>query len=118
MKIKRIVYARTSCTHNIDERISRSRRIDALSFHSIFGDFVDRYVIELGGGLLYSIRKYLAKTSGRKPDQVSHSDVVNEFLIPVLTQVQDNLRTVSKCSGDWSIHVYRVKKVRSGYKYA
>ena len=79
---------------------------------------MDRYVIELGKGFSSSIRKYLARASGTKPCQISQKDIVSEFLIPVLTQAQDNLRTVANSDGDWAIQVYRVKKVRDGYRQA
>lgn len=78
---------------------------------------MERYVIEFGRGFAYSIRKYLARKSGRKARQVGYGDIVNEFLIPVLEHVSDQLRTVSK-SSDWSFHIYRVKKVPKGYKLA
>ena len=49
-----------------------------------------------------------------KPYQVGHSEVIQEILVPLVQQLGDNLRVLSDSKGDWSCHVYRVRKVRNG----
>jgi len=77
---------------------------------------IDYYVVELGSGFATSLKRYLARTHGMKPYQMGHSEVIQEILVPLMQQLGDNLRHLSDSRGDWSFHVYRVRKVRKRYR--
>ena len=78
----------------------------------MFGEFVDRYVIELGRTLAHTARRYLATRSGRKPHEVGHSEVIQELLMPMIEHLEENLRHVTQSNGQRGFHVCRVRKVR------